>query len=251
VIVHLDRKRETVMHKIFCFIAICAVVILLPPGTTLADHDMTCHPGGGSGLSFGIRTFILRKDPVSPGGELNLIVADVGGATSTSCSSAGGETLPVVLPPDSISAVEHIPGTGESDRYWYFEPVSQPFLDDHVGLSAELPNFTTPDGTPLLTQYRETELAFALSLARAFTPGEVFSVSSGVIAGWQGAMLLEMPSSFTLDELLAAEPSRFPAYTGVAQVADIARIEVAQFVPEPGTAVLFCIGALGIAARRR
>ena len=236
------------MHKIFCFIAIWAVVILLPPGTTLADHDMTCHPGGGSGLSFGIRTFILRKDPVSPGGELNLIVADVGGATSTSCSSAGGDTLPVVLPPDSISAVEHIPGTGESGRYWYFEPVSQPFPDDHVGLSAELPNFTTPDGTPLLTQYNETGLDFVLQAARDFDTGESLSVSGGQILTWPAVTLREMPADFDLDDLFTPDSARFPLYTGLAQVADVAIYTV---VPEPASWLLLLGGAITIAGCRR
>ena len=31
------------MCKTFCFIALCGVVMLLQPRTTLADHDMTCH----------------------------------------------------------------------------------------------------------------------------------------------------------------------------------------------------------------
>jgi hypothetical protein len=182
------------------------------------------------------------------GEELNLIAPDVGGATSTSCSSSGGDTLLVVPPTDSFSAVEHVPGTGQAGRYWLFDPVSQAFLDAHIGLSAELPNFTKPDGTPLLTQYRETDFDFVLQTARTFTPGEVFSVSSGVIAGWQGAMLLEMPASFTLDELLTADPSWFPPYSGIAQVADIARIRV---VPEPASWLLLVDGAMAMAGRRR
>jgi hypothetical protein len=61
-------------------------------------------------------------------------------------------------------------------------------------------------------------------------------------------MLLEMPVSFTLDELLAADPSRFPAYTGPAQVADIARIAV---VPESVGFLLLFLGAMEIAVCQR
>ena len=232
------------MRHAMSFVAICAVVILLQPRTVLADHDLTCHPptsNPGRGFAF------IANNAGGPGEELNLIVPGAGGATSTSCGSAGGDTLPVIPPPDSISAVEHIPGTGQPGRYWFFGPVSQAFLDAHLGLSAELPNFTKVDGTPLLTQYRETELAFVLSLARTFAPGEVFSVSSGIIGAWQGAMLLEMPALFTLDELLAADSSRFPAYTGAAQVADIATIRV---VPEPASATML-VGLVDLLMLRR
>ena len=233
------------MRQTLCFIAICVIAILLQPRTTLADHDATCHPTTTRDQTVSI----YSSNPVDgPGEELNLIVPGVGGATSTSCSDAGGGTFPIVLPLDSFSAVEHVPGTGQAGRYWFFEPVSQAFLDARIGQSGDLPNFIKPDGTPLLTQYRETELAFVLSLARTFTPDEVFSVSSGVIAGWQGAMVLEMPASFTLDELLAADPSRFPAYTGPAQVADIARIAV---VPEPVGFLLLFLGAMEIAVCQR
>jgi hypothetical protein len=237
-------KGEVTMRNAISCVAICGVVILLQPRTTLADHDMTCHPPPPPS-SFSGAPHILF---ILPGEELNLIVPGAGGATSTSCSSAGGDTLPVVPPPDSFSAIEHVPGTGQAGRYWFFEPVSQAFLDARIGQSGDLPNFIKPDGTPLLTQYRETELAFVLSLARTFTPDEVFSVSSGVIAGWQGAMVLEMPASFTLDELLAADPSRFPAYTGPAQVADIARIAV---VPESVGFLLLFLGAMEIAVCQR
>jgi hypothetical protein len=241
-------EGEVTLRNAISLIAICAAVILLQPCSTLAAHDMTCHPptlNPGRGFAF------IANNAGGPGEELNLIVPGFGGATSTSCSGASGDSLPVVLPPDSFSAVEHVRGAGQAGRYWFFGPVSRAFFDAHIGLSAELPNFTMLDGTPLLTQYRETELAFVLNLARTFTPGEGLSVSSGAIAGWQGAMLREMPASFTLDELLAADPSRFPAYTGTAEVADIARIEVVQLVPEPTSWLLLIGGAMAIAGRHR
>jgi hypothetical protein len=237
-------KGEVTMRNAISCVAICGVVILLQPRTTLADHDMTCHPPPPPS-SFSGAPHILF---ILPGEELNLIVPGAGGATSTSCSSAGGDTLPVVPPPDSFSAIEHVPGTGQAGRYWFFEPVSQAFLDDHVGLSAELPNFTQPDGTPLLTQYNETGLDFLLQAARNFETGESLSASGGQILAWPAATLREMPADFDLDELFPPDPARFPLYTGLAQVADVARISV---VPEPGTLVLLCIGALGIAARRK
>jgi hypothetical protein len=226
-------------------LAIGIVLTLLQSRPALAYHDLTCHPppppsgGGGGGDSFFDITYRIDFSDE----ELNLIVPGTSGATSSSCSSAGGDPIEVALPPDDISALEHVPGTGQDGRYWLFEPVvSEGFLDPHIGQSADLPNFTKPDGTPLLTQYKETNYDFLLSTARRFTPRETFSVSAGEIGGWPGATLLEMPPSFTLDELLAADPSRFPLYSGMAQVADIARISV---VPEPGTLVLLSIGALG------
>ena len=198
--------------------------------------------------------------PWAPGEELNLIVPGVGGATSTSCNSAGGDTLPVVLPLDAFSAVEHIPGTGEPGRYWLFDPVSEAFLDDHIGLSAELPNFTKSDGTPLLTQYNESGLDFLLQDARDFETGEALSISGGEILAWPAVTLREMPADFDLDELFPPEAARFPLYTGpmtsggsvsstLAQAADIARIAV---VPEPASWRLLLVGgAMAIAACRR
>lgn len=249
-------REKPVVRQTLCFVAICAIVILLQSRNALAFHDMTCHPppppGGSAPPIIPTGPVVVPPGPLPPfylpNEELNLILPGAGGASSASCSGVGGDIFPVALPPDSLSAIEHVPGTGEPGLYWLFGPFSQAFFNARVGLSAELPNFTKPDGTPLLTQYRETELAFVLSLARTFIPDEPFSGSSGVIAGWQGAMLLEMPASFTLDELLAADPSRFPAYTGPAQVADIARIAV---VPEPVSLLLLFLGAMEIAVCQR
>jgi hypothetical protein len=185
-----------------------------------------------------------------PGEELNLIVPGAGGATSTSCSGAGGEPQPVllVLPDSSFSAVEHIPGTGETGLYWLFEPVSRAFLADHTGLSAQLPNFTKPDGSPLLAQYSETGLDFLLQMARDFDTGESLSVSGGQIFAWPAVTLRQMPADFDLDQLFPPDPARFPLYSGVAQVADIAHIRV---VPEPASWLLLLGGAMAIAGRCR
>lgn len=227
------------------FVAICAVVILLQARTAIAYHDLTCHPpppphGGGDNF------FDIFVD-LAPAEGLNLIVPGVGGATSSSCGDAGGGHIEVALPPDSVSAVEHISSTGRVGRFWLFESVSRSFRDARLGMSSELPNFTKSDGTPLLTQYNESNLDFLLSTARTFTPGEEFAVSSGEIVTWSGATLLELPASFTLDELLAADPSRFAAYTGLAAVAKVATIKV---IPEP-TACTLALVALGLTIRRR
>jgi hypothetical protein len=222
-----------------------AIVILLPPRIALADHDMTCHAGTSS-----LRTLVSTQALLPDSGKLNLIVPGAGGATSTSCSSAGGEPLPVllVLPIEDFSAFEHIPGTGEAGRYWFFEPVSQAFLDDHIGLSAELPNFTQPDGTPLLAQYNETGLDFLLQAARDFDTGESLSASGGQIFAWPAVTLREMPAAFDLDELFPPDPARFPLYSGLAQVADIAIYTV---VPEPASSLLLLLVAMETAVCRR
>jgi hypothetical protein len=233
------------MRNAISFVVICAAVILLQPRSTLAAHDLTCHPptlNRGRGFAF------IATHDLGPGEELNLIVPDVGGATSTSCSSAGGGAVPVVLPADLFSAIELVAGPGQPGRYWLFEPVSQAFLDDHIGLSAELPNFTKPDGTPLLTQYNETGLDFLLQAARDFDTGESLSASGGQILAWPAATLREMPAAFDLNELFPPDPSRFLLYSGMAQVADIARISV---VPEPASWLLLLGGAMAIAGRFR
>lgn len=233
------------MRKTLCFVTICAVAILPQPRATLADHDMTCHPKGPGSRPLDLKAsslFGLSNLAFGVGEELNLIVPGAGGATSTSCSSAGGDTLPVVLPPGSFSAIELIPGAGQAGRYWLFEPTSQAFLEAHLGLSAELPNFRRQDGIPLLAQYNETGLDFLLQTARDFDEGETLSVSGGQVLAWPAVTLREMPADFDLDELFPPDPARFPLYSGVAQVADVA---IYTFVPEPGTLVLLCIGALG------
>jgi hypothetical protein len=229
------------------FLVAFAMVIVLPLRTARADHDMTCHETPPVQQEWSL-TFETIQRILSVGEELNLIMPGAGGATSTSCSSAGGDALPVVLPADLVSAVEHIPGAGQAGHYWHFAPVSQAFLEAHLGQSAELPNFTTPDGTPLLAQYSETDLDFLLQLARDFQTGETLSVSGGQIFAWPAVTLREMPGDFDLDELFPPDPGRFPLYSGLAQVADIARISV---VPEPASWLLLLGGATAIAGRRR
>jgi hypothetical protein len=215
--------------------------------TANADHDMTCHETPSHQQEWSL-TFETIQRILSVGEELNLIVPGAGGATSTSCSGASGDTLPVVLPADSFSAIEHIPGAGQAGRYALFEPVSQAFLKAHLGLSAELPNFTRPDGTPLLTQYNEAGLDFLLQAAREIEEGESLSVSGGQIFAWPAVTLREMPGDFDLDQLFPPDPGRFPLYSGVALVADIATLAV---VPEPATATLGLIGLSLLIRRRR
>jgi hypothetical protein len=242
--VHAAKKGKLIMRPA---IFVVALAIVLPQlRIAFADHDMTCHPTTSGAFDISVTKWVDIGSTFPPA-ELNLIVPGPGGATSTSCSSADGDALPVVLPANSFSAIELFPDAGQAGRYWLVGPTSQTFLATHLGLSAELPNFTTPDGTSLLALYRETELAFVLNLARTFTPGEVFTVSSGAIAGWQGAILLEMPTSFTLDELLAADPSRFPAYSGPAVVADIGTFRI---VPEPTSVALLVLAGLRLWNRR-
>ena len=226
------------MRHTMSFVAICAAAILLQPRTTLADHDMTCHPptpNPGRGFAF------IINNAGGPGEELNLIVPGGGGATSTSCNDAGGDAIDVSLPLDSFSAIEHVPATGQAGRYWFFEPVSQAFLENHIGLSAELPNFTKPDGTPLLAQYNETGLDFLLQAARDFETGESLSVSGGEILAWPAVTVREMPAAFDLNELFPPDPARFPLYSGLAQVADIAIYTV---IPEPATLALVWMAML-------
>jgi hypothetical protein len=246
------------MRKAVLVGAICCVVIQLSARVTLADHDMTCHPpdplpppppgcteltGWCGGYKFASPVY-----PEAVGSELNLISHGAGGATSTSCSSAGGDTLPVALPPDYFAAVEQIPGAGQPGRYWLFEPVSPAFLEGHSGLSADLPNFTTPDGTPLLAQYNETGLDFLLQSARDFERGESLSASGGQILAWPAVTLREMPVDFDLSELFPPGPARFPLYSGVAQVADVAIYTV---VPEPASPLLLLLVAMAIPGRHR
>jgi hypothetical protein len=208
---------------------------------------MTCHETPSRTQEWSL-TFEQIQRILSVGEEqLNLIMPGVGGATSTSCSSASGDALPVVLPADSFSAIEHIPGAGQAGRFWHFAPVSEAFFENHIGQSAELPNFTTPDGTPLLTQYNEAGLDFLLQAVREFEEGESLSVSGGQIFAWPAVTLREMPGDFDLDQLFPPDPSRFPLYTGLAQVADVALYAV---VPEPGTQLLLSIGGLVVAVRR-
>jgi hypothetical protein len=147
----------------------------------------------------------------------------------------------VLLPQDSFSAIELVPGAGQPGRYWLFEPVSQAFLADHMGLLAELPNFTQPDGTPLLSQYNETGLAFLLQAAHDFETGESLSASGGEILAWPAVTLREMPAAFDVDELFPRDPSRFPLYSGMAQVADVA---IYRVVPEPGALTLLLGGSV-------
>jgi hypothetical protein len=232
------------MRNAISFIAILVVVILLQSRPALADHDMTCHPSSPTIRDGASNTFLIGE--YLPGAELNLIVSGAGGATSTSCSDAGGRALPIVPPPD-FSAIEHVPGTGQAGRYWFFEPVSQVFLENHIGLSAELPNFTKPDGTPLLAQYNETGLDFLLQAARDFETGESLSVSGGEILAWPAVTLREIPADFDLAELFPPDPARFPPYSGMAQVADIARIAV---VPEPASATML-VALVGLLMLRR
>jgi hypothetical protein len=235
------------MCKRFCFITIYAVVILLQAGIVLADHDMTCHPSSGGNFARKSVSLVMYNIQ-SVGEELNLIVPGAGGATSSSCSSAGGDTLPVVLLPDSISAIEHVRVEPRSALFSTLTNVNEAFLDDHVGLSAELPNFIKPNGTPLLAQYSETGLVFLLQAARDFETGESLSASGGQIFAWPAVTLREMPADFDLDELFPPDPARFPLYTGPAQVADVAIYTV---VPEPASWLLLLGGAMAIAGRRR
>jgi hypothetical protein len=238
------------MRHAISFVAICAVVILLQARTALADHDMTCHPSPPSSYpSSRYQTVSIFNGGVQSGQEINLIMPGAGGATSSSCSSAGGDDIDVALPPDDFSAIEHILGAGQDGHYWLFDPVSQAFLDGQIGLSAELPNFTRPDGTPLLAQYSETGLVFLLQAARDFETGESLSASGGQILAWPAATLREIPAAFDLDELFPPDPSRFPLYSGVAQVADVAIFAVA---PEPASArMLVALVGLLLLMRRR
>jgi hypothetical protein len=117
-------------------IKVCAVVMLVQSSTTLASHDLTCHPPPPPTIGF-----IFGPDDLCAD-VLNLILTSAGGATSTSCSDASGNIEPFGLPSDVVSAVESAFDSGQSSGYWLFLPVSQAFLEDHIGLSAELPNFT-------------------------------------------------------------------------------------------------------------
>jgi hypothetical protein len=237
------------MPKIHSFIAICAVVILVQPDPALADHDMTCHPSPVDYPSSRYQYVSIFNGGVSSGQEINLIVPGTGGATSSSCSDAGGDDIDVALPPDAFSAIEHVPGTGEAGRFWLFEPISQLFLDAHIGLSAELPNFIKPDGTPLLAQYNESGLDFLLQMARDFETGESLAVSDGQIFAWPAILLREVPTDFELDELFPPDPGRFPLYSGVALVADVAIYAV---VPEQASATMLVapIGLLMLPRRQ-
>jgi hypothetical protein len=156
--------------------------------------------------------FGLSNVAFGVGEVLNLIVPGATGATSTSCSSAGGDDIDVALPPDAFSAIEHVPGTDQAGRFWLFEPISPSFLDAHIGLSAELPNFTKPNGTPLLAQYNENGLGFVLEAARDFNTGESLSVSGGQILTWPAVTLREMPADFGLDELTQRGSRCTPAW---------------------------------------
>jgi hypothetical protein len=82
----------------------------------------------------------------------------------------------------------------------------------------------------------------------ALTPGDEFTVTGGVLPGWPGIRLVDDSGVPGLPEFVAGVDS-LPAFEGDVVVSDVlVRFTV---VPEPGTLVLLCIGALGFAARRR
>lgn len=245
------------MRQVFCFVAICAVMFVWQPPAVMADHDMTCHPppppppsGGGKGGNVEFEWKVEEGESIGPGEGINLIQAGTGGAMSSSCGDAGGGSFPILLFADTDAAIEHVPATtnGEQASIWFLDMPGQAFIDDHIGLSAELPNFVKPDGSPLLAQYNETDLDFVLQAARDFSKGEILSVSGGVSSLWPAVKLLDTPGTYAANDLFPPDPSLFPAYTGDAVVADIATI---SFVPEPSTTVLVMMCLTAAVTRRR
>jgi hypothetical protein len=82
----------------------------------------------------------------------------------------------------------------------------------------------------------------------ALTPGDEFTVTGGMLPGWPGIRLVDDSGVPGLPEFVAAVDA-LPAFEGDVVVSNV--LVRFTFVPEPGTLVLLCIGALGIAVRRK
>ena len=183
----------------------------LPPGSTTPRPCLTLSNVDSS------ETF----DLTTLDGTGNAVVTPFG-------DDDGDGQIALPIPPGSAAGVAEN-GTG---YFWFFEPTRTAVLAPLVGLAADSPFLTKPDGTPLLVQYRESDYDFVLRLARGFAIGEVLPVTDGTVGGWPGPIVYEMPTSFALEELFTRDPARFPLYTGDAVVADVAYLSV---VPEPAS----------------
>jgi hypothetical protein len=87
------------------------------------------------------------------------------------------------------------------------------------------------------------------TLLRALTPGERLTAMDGQLAVWPDLRLVRADSSVTSLEDFIGRVDTLPNFNGDVIVTDF--LLTGTFVPEPGAAVLLCIGALGIAARRK
>jgi hypothetical protein len=189
----------------------------------------------------------LTLSNVESGETFDLTTLDaLGNAVITPFGDADGDGLIALpIPPETAAGVAES-GTG---YFWFFDPTSAASVAPLVGLAADSPLLTKPDGTPLLVQYRESDFDFVLRLARGFAIGEVVSVTDGTVDGWPGPMIHEMPTTFALEELFTRDPTRFPLYSGDAVVADVAYLSV---VPEPASVKLLAVvGLLALVFHRR
>jgi hypothetical protein len=130
--------------------------------------------------------------------------------------------------------------------YWAIGPLGESSLAP-AGIVADLPTFTEPDGAPLIAQYNQSDLDFLLRTARPFTSGEILTASGGAIPGWAGATILELPASFSLEDLLTRPAGMFAPYTGAVHVVDVAEVHA---VPEPGTLALLILAMTTVAGGR-
>jgi hypothetical protein len=227
------------------------LVSLCAPGVALADHDLTWHPDDnpppGGGSKGGNVEFEWK---VEEGESMELVLGlTAGGAAAAECSAQLPGLVPLFLPLNTPAVVRRHTDVGGPVLYWSFGPLGEAPLAS-FGHVADLPAFTTPDGTPLFTHYNESDLAFILRSARTFAPGEILSASTGAIPGWPAATILELPPSFTLEDLISHPAGLFPEYTGAVQVANVAEITA---IPEPSSLMLLLLAGatLAIAKRRR
>jgi hypothetical protein len=231
--------------KLFAsFMMACAAVTVLQPHQSCGRPPRTTTKCLQPGSSRPVACLAFSAD--TPGEAYELWTLDA--TTGVHAISLGDDD------DDGLIASPIVPDTAAGNKpadggyFWFFEPSSAGFFEEHRGSTADLPAFQKPDGTPLLVQYRETDLGFILGLPRVFADGEVLSVRGGIADGWPGATIMEMPATFPPEELFARDPARFPLYTGDAVVADVALMRV---IPEPATVVLLFGVLIPISKMRR
>jgi hypothetical protein len=190
--------------------------------------------------------------PVDPGEALQTVIdrADGNGPQFELVPNPNGSNQVGLLLPAIQSArlaVEREARTNDGQDHdveecliWIFQ--GSDVRNTPIGRTENLPTFLAADGTPLSLVYN------TIRDNPALLAGDILDVTGGVLAGWEGVFLAEMPDDALDIDVFDNVPNLTP-YTGVVEV--VRGSLTITGVPTPGTAACLAFASVCAARRRR